>query len=144
MNVRKVQPTDRAEWIRMRTALWPEEPDDHPEEIDAFFAGFRGGTVFVAEVDGRLVGFLELGRRDYAEGCLSSPVAYVEGWWVDPEHRGSGVGRALVEAAMEWARAEDFEEMASDAELGNTGSQDAHRALGFEEVERVVCYRRSL
>jgi aminoglycoside 6'-N-acetyltransferase I len=40
--------------------------------------------------------------------------------------------------------AHGFREIASDVELANTISQDAHRALGYEEVERIVCYRRAL
>ena len=40
---------------------------------------------FVAEVDGRFVGFLELDHRKYAEGCESSPVPFIEGWYVDPD-----------------------------------------------------------
>lgn len=34
-------------------------------------------------------------------------------------------------------------ELASDALLENTASHAMHRALGFEEAERVVCFRRA-
>ena len=34
--------------------------------------------------------------------------------------------------------------MASDAELHNAVSLEAHRALGFDEVERQVCFRKPL
>lgn len=37
-----------------------------------------------------------------------------------------------------------YREIASDAELENTASRSAHRALGYEEIERVVCFRKSL
>lgn len=146
MTVRAAEARDAAEWLRMRNALWPA--DDHAEEIaDHFRAGATNllAIVFVAERrSGGLAGFLELGLRAYAEGCESSPVPFIEGWYVDEDVRRSGIGRALVRAAEEWARAHGHREIASDVELANRPSQAAHRALGYEEVERIVCYRRDL
>jgi aminoglycoside 6'-N-acetyltransferase I len=101
-------------------------------------------VVFVADVDGRIVGFLELDYRKYAPGCTSSPVPFIEGWYVQPAMQGRNVGRALIEAAEAHARASGHVEIASDAELENTGGIAAHLAVGYEEVERIVCFRRSL
>ena len=109
-----------------------------------FEAAREAPIVFVAEVDRRIVGFLELDYRKYAPGCSSSPVPFVEGWYVESGLQGRGIGRALVDAAHARARAAGHHEIASDAELENTGGIAAHRALGYEEVERVVCFRRSL
>ena len=94
--------------------------------------------------NGRLAGFVEIGSRSYAEGCESAPVAYLEGWYVDPDARRSVLGRRLVEAAEDWARANGFTELASDAELDNEVSHRAHWALGFDEVERQACFRKRL
>ena len=95
-------------------------------------------------MNGRLVGFLELDYRKYAPGCSSSPVPFIEGWYVERDLQGQGIGRALVEAAEAHARASGHHEMASDAELENADGIAAHLALGYKEVERVVCFRRSL
>ncbi len=129
----------------MRDALWPGSLSDHEIETAEYFVS-RGLTarVFVAEMDNRLVGFLELGYRPYAEGCASSPVPFIEGWYVEPECQGRGIGRALVEAAEASARADGYTEMASDVLLENTESIAAHEALGYEEVERRVCFRKTL
>ena len=146
MIIRTVTESDKPEWIRMRTALWPESPGDHPPEIDDFFCRTaEGQATFVAELgDGALCGFLEAGTRPYAEGCLSSPVGYIEGWWVDPDHRQRGVGAALVAAAEDWARSMGLTEMASDADIANQTSNSAHGALGYVEVQRIVCFRKTL
>ena len=146
MKIRTAKPSDAPEWVRMRTALWSESPEDHPVEIEQFFTEPRDDlATFVAEdANGKLCGFLEAGTRPYAEGCRSSPVGYVEGWWVDPEHRNKGVGADLVSAAEAWARESGMTEMASDADIANEVSQSAHRALGYRETDRLVCFRKDL
>jgi len=101
--------------------------------------------VFLAIDDsGRAVGFAEVSLRSHAESCLSTPVAYLEGWFVDEAARRSGVGTALVKAVEAWGRSQGCTELASDTEIDNVVSQQAHRSLGFEEVDRVVCFRKPL
>ncbi len=131
----------------MRDALWPQaDPSELAHETVKHFAGVKAADeVFVAEdVSGRLSGFLELSLRAYAEGCRTSPVPYIEAWYVAAEKRHTGIGRALVEAAENWARLRGFAEIASDAALNNDASHASHRALGFEDVEHIVCYRKRL
>ena len=149
MEIRPVKPTDRNEWGRMRTRLF-SNPD--PQEIDDWFdAAERGGTsrvgvaVIVADRgDGLLAGFVEIGSRNYAEGCETTPVAYLEGWYVDPDVRRIGLGAELLKAAETWALAHGFSEIASDTELDNDVSLQAHIGLGFEEVERQICFKKRL
>lgn len=83
-------------------------------------------------------------RHDYVEGTESSPVGYLEGVYVSPELRGRGVARRLLEACMAWAREQGCREFASDCELDNAVSQAFHRAAGFTEANRIVCYTRKL
>jgi aminoglycoside 6'-N-acetyltransferase I len=145
VKIREIVESDRDEWFRLRAALWPGSLSDHDAETRKYFENPPDGPiVFVAEADERLVGFLELDYRKYAPGCLSSPVAFIEGWYVEPGLRRRGIGRALIEAAEAHARAAGHHEIASDAEIENTGSITAHAALGYEEIERVVCFRKSL
>ena len=138
--------SERAAWHRLRASLWPEIPKDEldPEE-DLILGDPRRNAVFVARTaNGGLVGFVEAALRDWAEGCRTRPVGYVEGWYVGPEHRRQGVGRRLIEAAEQWARSRGCTEMGSDAEIANTLSHRAHAALGYEEVERVVSFAKRL
>ena len=101
-------------------------------------------TLLAVANDGGLLGFAEVGLRSYAEGCETSPLGYLEGWYVDPRARRRGVGRALMRAAEDWARSKGCTEMASDTEFHNEISQEAHERLGYERVETIVVYRRSL
>jgi aminoglycoside 6'-N-acetyltransferase I len=101
--------------------------------------------VFVAEANGKVVGFIEVGLRSHADGCdARRPVGFIEGWYVEPEQRGMGVGRALMQAAEAWARAQGCRELASDTWVDHEPSQRAHEALGFEVVDRCVNFRKAL
>ena len=145
MTVREIVERDRAEWVRLREALWPGSLSDHDVETRAHFDHPASALiVFVAEVERRVVGFLEMDFRPYAPACSSSPVPFIEGWYVEPAWQRRGIGRALVEAAEARARTMGHTEIASDAELENVDGIAAHRALGYEEVERSVAFRRSL
>ena len=149
MPVRTVEPSDLDAWIEMRRGLWPDEDaDELASEAQKFIRSGRAlglEAVLVCEsADGRLAGFVEIGVRNYAEGCTSSPVAYVEGWYVVPEFRRTGVGAALISAVEAWSVERGYTELASDALLENLVSEKAHKALGFEEVERAIHFRKAL
>jgi aminoglycoside 6'-N-acetyltransferase I len=131
----------------MREALWPEGKADHPGEIEGYFRGqLREPLEVLLAIDsrGHAVGFAELSIRSYAEECVTDRVAYLEGWYVDPAARRQGVGRALVTAAEQWARAQGCIEFASDALLDNDVSAAAHAALGFEETVQLRCFKKVL
>jgi aminoglycoside 6'-N-acetyltransferase I len=145
--IRPVEPADAAVWERMRKTLWPDESGSHATDIARFFSAQRKEPleVLLACSDaGTPIGFVELSIRPYAEGCSSDRVAFVEGWYVEPDHRRRGVGAALIRAAEEWGRASKCPELGSDTQLWNESSIEAHKALGFEEVERLVAFRKAL
>ena len=146
VEIGELGPSERDGWRGLRESLWPEIPKDERESEEGEILGDpRRNAVFVARLPGgELVGFVEAALRDWAEGCRTRPVGYVEGWYVAPEHRRRGVGRRLIEAAEQWARSRDCTEMGSDAEISNTLSHRAHAALGYEEVERVVSFAKRL
>jgi len=94
--------------------------------------------------NGQLGGFIELSVRHRVDGTMSPRVGYVEGWYVDPDWRGKGIGRALIARAEAWAKQMGFAELASDAELENEDSIRAHGAVGFRETFRLVHFVKSL
>jgi aminoglycoside 6'-N-acetyltransferase I len=136
---------DKPEWLRMRLALWPEHaPDEHCADLDKILADPMQPTFVAVRGDGRLGGFLEAGTRNYAEGCATSPVGYIEGWYVDEDLRRQGLGRRLMQAAEEWARAQGLVEMASDTWLENEDGIQVHTKLGYRETERLVQFVKKL
>lgn len=150
-SVRSASLSDAAAIATMCAALWPDATEkEHRAEIDWLLktrmSGTLPATIFVAEDDtGRLAGFLEVGLRSHADGCdPARPVGFVEGWFVSEEFRRRGIGKALMQAAEDWARHHQCNEMASDTWIDETTSQNAHEALGFDIVDRCIHFRKQL
>ena len=145
--VRRTKEADIGAWAELRAALWPEDDArSHAAEIRRALAQPNGMVAFlVIDAEGRACGFAEATlRRDYVNGTESSPVGFLEGWYVAPGARGRGAGRALIAAVEQWTREQGCAELASDALLDNEASHCAHAACGFEETERVVYFRKRL
>jgi aminoglycoside 6'-N-acetyltransferase I len=147
MLIRSAAPGDLDGWATLRAALWPEDTiGEHRVELADALASEGDFAAFIAEAsDHLIVGFVEASlRHDYVNGCETSPVAFVEGLYVRPEFRKSGVGLALCDAVADWGRRRGCSELASDALADNLESQAFHQAIGFEETERVVYFRKPL
>lgn len=135
---------EQAGWLQLRMALWPADRAVHLQEMQELCAQPGRYAQFVAYSSlGEPQGLVEVAlRSDYVNGTDSSPVGFLEGLYVDPAFRKQGVAALLVKTAEQWVREQGCTEMASDALLDNTTSHAMHRALGFEETERVVYFRK--
>jgi aminoglycoside 6'-N-acetyltransferase I len=104
----------------------------------------RGCHVSLAlDAESSAIGFVEASKRfDYVNGTSTSPVVFLEGLYVVPEWRRQGIAHALVAGVEQWARAQGCCELASDCLFENVAAHAVHRALGFEETERVIYFRR--
>ena len=148
--VRAARPADLAAVSALAAVLWPDGSlREHRQHMRAVLAGRPPSSlplvVFVAEQDGAILGFIEVGLRSHAEGCDGRrPAGFVEGWFVSARQRGRGLGRALMAAAEDWARGQGCREMGSDTWHDNLPSQRAHQALGYQLVERIVSFRKAL
>ncbi len=145
-SVRPLAEGDLGEWLRLRRLLWDETSEDaHRAEMVGIIEHPDSQLVAVADLGGgKLAGFLEASIRPHVEDCETENVGYLEGWFVDPAYRQNGIGGALVFYAEEWARMRGCTEMASDAEVNNTVSQEAHARLGYVETSRLVHLRKEL
>ena len=147
MIIRQAAEGDLAAWVELRAALWPDDAvEDQLAEAAETLAGSGDLIALVAETpEGLIAGFVEAAlRHDYVNGCDTSPVAFVEGLYVRPDYRKADTARRLCAAVADWARARGCAELASDAEIDNLDSHAFHKAIGFEETERVVYFRMAL
>ena len=144
--IRPLDESDLAEWLRLRMLLWDgSDEDDQRAEMVDIIEHADSQLVVIADIgDGKLAGFLEASIRSYVEDCDTDHVGYLEGWYVEENFRQHGVGRGLVEYAEKWAIQKGCTEMASDAEIDNSVSLQAHLKLGYEETSRLVHLRKEL
>lgn len=117
--VRRATAADRDGWIKMRVVLWPDGPRFEQErEVDATLASATHAALIAESLDGELCGFVEATLREFAMGCTTKPIGYVEGWYVQPTFHRRGVGRALINAVEHWAMQKGGQEMESDTTIG--------------------------
>ena len=144
-HIRRATAEDKPEWLRMRQGLWPEAPIEYLDyDLDEILADDEQAVFVASSADGRLVAFIETGMRSHVEGCETSPVGYIEAWYVDEHVRGQKLGREMVHTAEEWAREKGMAEMASDTWLENEVSIQAHLKMGYYEAERLVHFVKRL
>lgn len=136
---------DTEQWLLLRKVLWLNRSDaQHRLEMEQVLSS-AGGVFFAEDSEGRLIGFAEFSiRNDYVPGADTSPIPFLEGWFVDESFRATGVGKELLTAIEDWSKQNGYRQLASDALLGNTTGIEIHKKLGFKEVERTIHYIKKL
>jgi phosphinothricin acetyltransferase len=141
LTIRDAAPADLPEILAIyndavahTTAIWNETLVDldnrkawHQARLE------RGFPVLVAERGGRIAGYASYGDWRAFEGFRHTVEHSI---YVEKDHRGGGIGRTLMQALIERARAGDVHVMVACIESGNAGSVRLHQSLGFREVGR--------
>ena len=143
--IEKAKESDVGHLASLAIQMWQAHT---PEELEANFLDTmqREDAVFFLCYEGNLpVGFAQCQlRHDYVEGTDTSPVGYLEGILIKEGYRRRGYARELLAACEKWARKKGCVEFASDCEVDNEESFRFHRAVGFAEANRVICFTKKL
>ncbi|PYB76996.1 GNAT family N-acetyltransferase [Rhizobium wuzhouense] len=91
----------------------------------------KGFPVLVAEIDGIIAGYASYGDWRAFDGYRHTVEHSV---YVEKDHQGRGLGKALMASLIERARAGNVHVMIAAIEAGNTGSIALHTSLGFRVV----------
>ena len=142
--IRKAKRCDAKIFADLSSKLYKADKDQMALEFEGFLNDKHCMIAF-AEIDKFPVAFVQIQiRKDYVEGTETSPVGYLEGIFVKDPYRNKGYAKELLSACEKWARDMGCTEFASDCELDNVGSLKFHLAMGFEEVNRIICFRKGL
>jgi GNAT superfamily N-acetyltransferase len=95
----------------------------------------------VAESRGRLVGWLHASVHHTITNEISAEIA---GLVVDEQVRGTGVGRALMSAAEQWARAQSCESVRLRSNVIRVGAHAFYRRLRYEIIKSQHAFRKKL
>lgn len=143
--IRKAEIEDLSILAKLSCKLWPHHTVD--EMLTEYGVGIanRDAAFFLAYAEETAIGFAQCGlRHDYVEGTSSSPVGYLEGIYVLPDHRHKGIAKQLLKECEGWAKAKGCTEFASDCELTNTDSLHFHLNVGFGETNRIICFTKRI
>jgi GNAT superfamily N-acetyltransferase len=107
------------------------QPDAHWIRLTESVTTPGGQVMLVAEEDARPLGlvFGLLGKEGPKTG-------HVGGMWVDPGARGKGAGRALLSAAIDWARSRELERLELWVTEGNDSARRLYEVAGFTDTGR--------
>lgn len=126
-------------------ALWPDCSLKEEYENCQKIMLADDQTCFLLKDDVGYLAFIQLSvRKEYVEGANSKPVAYIEGIYMKEEYRKLGLGAKLISLGVEWGKAKNCTQIASDVELDNQISINFHKKSGFKEVNRLVCFIKDL
>lgn len=99
----------------------------------------REGVAFVAEApDGSLAGFI-VGTETTPESYRRPMrLAEAECLFIDPNHRGQGLGEALMQAFEDWARAQGIQRLGLTVSARNQRARSFYERLGYADYDVVL------
>ncbi len=143
--VKKANKNDNEAIANLALLLWPNHNLKDLEQEFLEILDSKKVAIFLKYIGTEAVGFVYVSlRNDYVEGSSSSPVGYLEGIFIKEEFRKRGFAKELLEFCEKWAKKQGAKEFASDCELENQKSLSFHKALGFSEANRIVCFIKKL
>jgi len=140
--IKLLEEKDLQIWAEMCADVYPETTS---ETMLSEYKEGRCPNEYGYFIEDDLVGFISLSiRNDYVNGTESSPVGFIEGIYIMSDFRNQGIARKFVEFAKSWSIERGCLELASDCLIDNVDSLAFHTAVGFEEMERVICFAMKL
>jgi ribosomal protein S18 acetylase RimI-like enzyme len=136
--IRRLEPADAAEFRRLRMKGLSEHPDaftstpaDWDKPLTLYVERIEAGHVLGAfDTEGRLLGHVFLATHA-ATGTKTRHKCEIWSVYVLPEHRGSGLARALLSTAIDRARELGFDWVKLEVAEHNLGARKLYESLGF-------------
>jgi N-acetylglutamate synthase-like GNAT family acetyltransferase len=141
MTIRKATTADVPEVAELSGILgYPVEPEAMRQRLEDLCSR-ETHVVFVAEAGTKLAGWIHGAERSL---LVVERMAEICGLVVRAGHRGSGVGRRLVEAVENWARGRGFDEVSVRSNVARPESHPFYEKLGFDRTKTQHVYRKRL
>lgn len=142
MKLTPIEKEDFPEWKAMREVLYHSTASEFlDKEMEAILNHGSWFCFCIKNDNSETIGLVELSARNIVDGCLSSPVAYLEGLYLKPDYQGRGLGRSVMKLIFSWCSDKGYTELATDTNYENFRARAFYKALGFEELENIVGFR---
>jgi len=135
MIVRRFEPSDLPTLCEIDQSCFSPSIAYSREEL-ASFISHRSSMTWIAEEDGKVVGFV-VGSREAGRVGHIITIDVLDAW------RRRGVGAALMEVAENWARKAKLELMVLETAEDNLSAQRFYEARGYRKVDKVDRYYSS-
>jgi [ribosomal protein S18]-alanine N-acetyltransferase len=132
MIVRQFRPSDLPTLFEIDQSCFSPGIAYSREEL-ASFISHRSSMTWVAEAEGKIVGFVIVGHQQTRVGHVIT-IDVVDGW------RRRGVGTALMDFAENWARKVKLGLMYLETAENNLNAQKFYEARGYRKVDKVDRY----
>ena len=130
---------------KLAIQMWDSHTETELEREFSKIINSKTAVCFIKYFENIPIGFAQCGlRNDYVEGAKSSPVGYLEGMFIAEQYRNKGYAKELLIACEKWAKEKGCNEFASDCELNNVNSLKFHLAMGFDEANRIICFKKDI
>jgi aminoglycoside 6'-N-acetyltransferase I len=141
VKIRQAEEADLEAWAALRRALWPRYAEDALlDGARAILASPNEVCFLLVGPESRAVGFVEAAVHTGPDG----PYVHVEGWYVAPEFRGRGHGRALIQRVENWCLHRAICLLMSDTDPAYPLSPDAHARAGFRKLHDLTIFIKEL
>ena len=138
--IKQATKTDALTLAELAIQMWSDSALSELEVNFIELINSEEAVCFLKYVENKPVGFAQCQlRHDYVEGTETSPVGYLEGIFIR-----EGFAKELLQECEKWAKEQNCSEFASDCELTNSDSLQFHLMMGFEEANRIICFKKEL
>lgn len=143
--IKQATGADALTLAKLAIQMWDSHTLSELETDFAEIISSQNAACFIKYVENQPIGFAQCQLRyDYVEGTETSPVGYLEGIFIQQEFRHKGFAKELLQECQQWAKEKECSEFASDCEIDNIDSLKFHLAMGFEEANRIICFRKEI
>lgn len=140
IQIRSAVPDDLPTLLRFEQGIiLAERPYDHmlkPDPISYYDVGAliedSAAEVAVAELDGTLIGSGYVRRKPSRHYLTPSEHAFIGFLYVDPQYRGQGVNKLVLDHLFAWAKANDLPEVHLTVYPENASAVRAYEKAGFD------------
>jgi ribosomal protein S18 acetylase RimI-like enzyme len=140
VTIRGLNAADTDEIIRIYKAITQQSGDIDLAQVIADRALRNSDACFVAEHEGRLVGFIVSYELTGSFGIQQS--AWIPTFGVDPDFMGLGIGRKLAEAVFNYYKGKGVENVHTSVRWFDTDVLSFLRTLGFDRSEFINLQKR--
>lgn len=150
MIIRRVDPSDKEQLIRLIGGLWKTDIRERKLKNLTPFAAYKdidkeilreaeeyltkGYCTFVAEIEGQLVGYIA-GTIKTREDKILDKAGYISNWYVNDEYRNNGVGKQLWEKLVVYFKEQKCTHLLLDIWAENTTAHETYKRMGFIEEQ---------